>query len=382
MTRTLYIISVLTSVFLWTACGDAEKDAKTPSENNVIIQEELRLTQTQFESNEMELGKLSEQEFPSITQATGMIDVPPQNKAVVSTFMGGYIKDTPLLIGDAVKKGQFLVSIENTDFVQIQQEYLEVAEQLSYLKSEFQRQRTLLDENITSQKNYLKAESDYKRALAMYNGLHKKLTMLSIDPANVEAGNITSVVRLYAPISGSITKVNVSRGMYVSPADNILEIINIDHMHLELSVFEKDILKLKKEQEIIFRVPEASNETFKAKVHLVGTAVDENSRTLKVHGHFENDSDLNFAVGMFVEAQIVTNKNMAKALPDEAIVAIDNKSYVLKLDKKTDGTYFFSKNEVKIREEYNGFTRIENTDSFNDTDEFLTKGAFNIISGE
>ena len=66
-----------------------------------------------------------------------------------------------------------------------------------------------------------------------------------------------------------------------------MEIIDNSHIHLELSVFEKDILKIKKEQEINFKIPDASSNVFKAEVHLIGTALEEN-RTIKVHAHLED----------------------------------------------------------------------------------------------
>ncbi|WP_297764440.1 efflux RND transporter periplasmic adaptor subunit [uncultured Muriicola sp.] len=179
-------------------------------------------------------------------KATGIIEVPPQNKAVVSAFIGGYIKDTPLLIGDEIKKGQSLLTIENPEFVTLQQNYLETRQQLSFLKAEYERQKQLIAENISSQKSFLKAESDYKGKLALYNGLKHKLKMLNFSIEKVEEGDIRSVATIYAPIFGSITKMNVSKGMYVSPSDEILEITDNDHIHLELSVFEKDIMKLLK----------------------------------------------------------------------------------------------------------------------------------------
>jgi len=149
-----------------------------------------------------------------------------------------------------VRKGQVLVTLENPEFIKLQQEYLEVNEQLSYLKSEYNRQVSMKAENITSQKSFLKAESDYKTAVAKHTGLDKQLRMLHISPSIVRSGTISSVVSIYAPISGSITKVNISKGSYLSPATEILEIIDTDHIHLELSVFVEGYYEDKKGQEI------------------------------------------------------------------------------------------------------------------------------------
>jgi cobalt-zinc-cadmium efflux system membrane fusion protein len=301
------------------SCGNSSSE----NEKNTVIEESthdtIEVTNTQFEHADMVIGTLETKNFPESIETTGLIDVPPQNRAIVSAIMGGYIKNTPLLIGDMVKKGQAVATIENPEFIDMQQKYLELKEQLTYLQSEYNRQKTLFAENITSQKNYLKAESKFNTAKAGYTGLRKRLNMLNISPSQVENGNITSVVTLYAPISGSVTEMNATKGLYVSPATKILEIIDNDHIHIELSVFEKDIMNVKKDQVIRFSIPEASSEIYDASVHLVGTAITAN-RTIKVHGHLEEDEKHNFLTGMFVDAKIVTSNSEMTSLPDTAIV--------------------------------------------------------------
>ena len=381
MQRILYKIIILSVMLAIYSCGDNDARKELAEIQNETIDDRIFVSKAQFERSEMTLGIIEEKSFPVTVKTSGMIDVPPENRAVVNATMGGYIKTTPLLIGDKVRKGQALVTIENPEFVGIQQEYMEVNEQLRYLKSEFERQNTMRAENITSQKSFLQAESSYKTAMARYNGLRKQLQMLNISPASVEAGNIRSVVTIYAPITGSITKVNVTRGTYVSPATAILEIIDNDHIHLELSVFEKDIMNLKKGQRIDLKIPESSSETYKAEVHLIGTAIEEN-RTIKVHGHLEDESGANFLTGMFVEADIVTESAFAKALPETAIVAFEESFVVLKLDESTNDGYFFKQVEVKVGSSYEGDTALTSLDNLTATDKVLTSGAFNLVADE
>ncbi len=373
-----YIV-VIFSIFSLYSCKNSENNDATPNEETVVEETGIVLTKQQFEQNNMKIEPLKERPFSKVIQATGVIDVPPENKAIVNATMGGYIKSAPLLVGDNVRKGQVLVTLENSNFVTLQQEYVEVKEQLTYLKSEFDRQKILFEEGITSQKKFLKSESDYKTAKAKYSGYKKQLQMLNISTQNAEIGNFTSVARIYAPISGSITKVNISIGTFVSPAMAIMEIINNDHLHLELSVFEKDILKLKKGQEIDFKIPEASDEVFKAEVHLIGTSIDEN-RTIKVHGHLNEESQQHFLVGMFIEAKIITDKVNQKSLPTDAIVDLDGKYYALKMIESDDDNYHFDQVKVEIGDSYSGFTEIKNTSDFSEEDTFLIKGAFSLIS--
>ncbi|WP_299105766.1 efflux RND transporter periplasmic adaptor subunit [uncultured Winogradskyella sp.] len=353
--KKLYII-LFSMVFL--ACGN-EKNNDTEVVSTKEDHDHITITKAQFDSEKMVFGNLSEFDFNESINVNGMIDVPPQNKSSISTFIGGYITKTPLLIGNEVKKGQLLVTLQNPEYVEIQQNYLEVAEQLNYLKSEFNRQKTLFDEQITSEKNYLKAESTYKSNLAHYNGLRKKLQMMNISPKRVEQGQISSSINLYAPIEGYVTKVNVSNGTYVSPSDVILEIVDTDHIHLELSVFEKDIMNVKKGQKIKFKIPEASEDTFTAEVHLVGTTIDDENRQVKVHGHVDNE-DANFIVGMFVEAEIITESARKMGLPKEALVILEDGTYALVLEEENNDKYNLKKVKLSIGKETENAVEVLN----------------------
>lgn len=376
MKKAIYSL-LLVKVLLLSSCGE-KKNTETSLAETEASDGGINITKEQFNNSGMTLGSLEKKPFPITIQTNGMIDVPPENRAVVSATMGGYIKKTPLLIGDAVKKGQVLVTIENPEFITLQQNYMEVKQQLAYLKSEYDRQKTLREENITSQKSFLKAESEFKTANARYNGLKKQLTMLNISPVQVEKGNISSTATIFAPISGSITKMNVTMGTYVSPASPILEIIDNDHIHLELSIFEKDIMKIKKGQPIQFRIPEASEQTFEAEVYLIGTSIGEN-RTIKVHGHLHDEEENNFLTGMFVDASIIIENTTAKAILSEAVVEQEGKFYVLRITATMDTGYMFEQLEVQTGNTTDGFTEIINAVAFSDSDTFLTKGAFDVL---
>jgi len=372
----LYILFFTLAIL---GCG--QKETQTESAQQETHDDDIIVTKAQFKSENMDLGVLTLRTFNQSVTSTGFIDVPPQNKASVSSFVDGYIKNTPLLVGDIVRKGQLLVTIENTEFIEMQQNYLEVIAKLNYLKSEYTRQETLFTENISSQKNFLKAESTYKSALAHYNGLKQKLKMLNLDPAVIEQGTISSTIKIHAPISGSITKVNVSNGSYLSAANEILEIVNLDHVHLELSIFEKDILNIKKDQIINFKVPEASQETFQAEVHLVGTSVDQTNRTIKIHGHIDDDEHTNFVTGMFIEASIVTSTSEHFALPKEAVVELNDDYYALILESQSDTDYKFGRIKLNIGNQTEDYLEILNKDILQGK-QLLTKGAFMLIKGE
>lgn len=325
----------------------------------------------------MELGGLAEKDFPEVVLANGQFEVPPDKLARVNVFEGGYVKRIPLMTGSEVKRGQLILSLEGPRYIELQQEYRQMADQLIYLKAEFDRQQVMLDENITSKKKFLMAESEYKSALARYIGLRKKLEMLNIDPQQVEAGNVSSQINVYAPISGSVDNVNASTGMFVEPTFTVMEIINTDHLHLKLHVFEKDLMKIQEGQKVRFSIPEAPSTVYEAKVWLVGKTIDQN-RTAEVHADLTDTRIDQFAVGMFVEAQIITNNNTYNALPADAVVEVENSFYVLALENTTADGFVFTRQQVSPLKTFEGFTAIEDSDALKGK-RILTKGAFTLI---
>ena len=350
-----------------------------PEEVSVVDESTITVTKEQFEASKMTIGNPVEQDFDVTIKASGKVDVPPQYRAKVTTFLGGYVKATKLLVGDKVVKGQALITLENTEYLDLQKDYLELAEQLTYLKSEFERQKTLYQEKIASQKNYLKAESEYKSTRGMYQGLREKLLLLNINPTNVERGKFTSQITLTAPISGDVTVMNANVGMFMSPSDVILEIVDTKYLHLNLSIFEKDILSVKEGQKINFSIPEASKELFVSQVQKVGKSIESKDRTIAVFGTLSQQNKTKLLSGMFVEAGIVINSKKGFGVPAEAIVTEDNKTFVLVLNNDTKD-YIFKKVPVSLGEKSEKFVEIMPTATINQTTKILTKGVFDVAN--
>jgi len=360
------------------SCNSKEKSEATPTEINTgnSDQDEVAVTETQFISGAMELGKITMQEFTTVVKANGMFAVPPENQADVSAYFAGYVKDIRLLPGDVVKKGQVLFTIENPEYLQVQQDFLEASGRLNYLKSDYERQKELLEDNVTSKKSFLKAESEYTITMAQYQSLKKKLSLMNINPNTLSGENIRSVISVLSPLSGYATTINAGKGMYLNPSDVAVTVTNTDDFHIELKIFEKDLPMVKVGQEINVRLQNEMNKVYKGKIHLVNKAINTQERTVDVHGDLVNEEETKlFAPGMYIEAEILTTTAQHPALPTEAVANIDNDYFVLV--KKTDTT--FKRILVKIGSIHNGFTQILNTNEFDQNTEFLTKGAFNLI---
>src|SRR5688572_24757879 len=230
---------IFTAAILAFGCKNDAPD--TPAEE-VHEQEDsvVELSEAQLRTAGVELGKIEEKQISGTIRVNGVLDVPPQQLVSISAPLGGFVKSTVLLQGSKVRKGQVIATIENIDFIQIQQDYLEAKSNLEFSKTDYERQQQLATENVNSAKTLQQSKANYANWNAKYNGLLEKLKVLNVNVASVEQGKVTSTINLYSPINGYVTQVNVNIGKFVNPIDVLFEIVDTEHLHAELIVFEKE----------------------------------------------------------------------------------------------------------------------------------------------
>lgn len=374
----VYLFIVL-GVFCLNSCGDKTKSAADESGENSKDNSLIEVSSEQFNAMKMEISPLDERAFDYTIKTSGLIDVSPKDRAKVTSYIGGYIKSILVLEGDQVKKGQALLTLESPEFINLQQSYLEVASQLEYLKSEYERQKTLFDEKISSQKKYLEAESNYRTTKATYQSLRQRLSMLRINPSQVEQGNFSSLVTIYSPISGDVTSISGNLGMAVSTTDVVMEIVDAQAMYLELSVFEKDIYNLNVGQKIAFVVPQIGSETFNAQVTQIGKAIEGSDRIIKVFASLDADAKQKLITGMFIEAQLVKESKDVLSAPIDAIATEESNSFLLVLTSEKDSTYTFKKTLVKTGERNGDWVEIISNKTANKGTKILTKGVYDVM---
>lgn len=320
----------LLSVFL-NSCGNkTEKTEEGATEAHAEEATEdvkfLELSAAKFKAAGIVLGAIEEKNMSDILKVNGMLDVPPQNLISINAPYGGFIKTTDLLEGTKVKKGQVIAVLTNPEYIEMQQTYLESRGKLDFLEKDYQRQKELQKENVTSAKTYQKAESEYKSTFAVVKGLEAKLKLLNINKNTVLEGNFTSDIVMTSPINGYVTNVNANIGKFVNPQDVVFEIVDTEHLHVELTVFEKDISKIKEEQKIRFTLANNPDVELTATVHLIGRSFDQ-SRSVRIHGHLDVE-DPHLLPGMYVNAIIELGNERVKAVSKEAVVLSDGKEFI------------------------------------------------------
>lgn len=334
----------------------------------------ITLSETQAQHIGIETAVLQSRQIAGVINATGVLDVPPQNMVDVAAPYGGFVKNTTMLQGMKVRKGDVLVELQHQDYIQLQQDYINSASQLEYLEKEYSRQQTLAAENVNAQKTWQQSKAQVEGMRATVQGLKAKLALLNITPDLLQQKGIQSSVFLYAPVNGYITEVNINLGKYVSPADVMLKIVNTEHLHAELQVFEKDIVKVKPGQHIRFHLPNESRER-EAEVYLVGREISP-ERTVRVHGHLHQE-DPQLLPGMFINATIDTDKETASVLPEEAVVTHEGKTYVFRALPQPRQ---YALVQVTTGGSQGGMVTIQPAETLTAETPIVVKGAYTLLS--
>ena len=312
------------------SCNMNNKQAVETVEIEVIPDTIVELREDQIKLAGIEFGTIEMRSIGTELKVNGVISVAPQNLATVSMPFGGFVKNTTLLPGDAVSKGQILAVIENQEFIDIQKDYLEAKNKLIYAKAEFDRHTDLFKEDVYSEKNVQQVTVEYKNLVALVTSLEQKLFMIGIDPVQLREETIRSTVNLISPIKGYLKSVNVNIGKSVSPSDVLFEIVNSDKLLLELTLFEKDAEKAIQGQKIKFFVNNGNDEN-EAVIIQTGKSVDDD-KTFKVFAAVTSPCK-NVLPGMYVNAFIESSDNVVPTLPSEAIVTFDDKDFIFIFDK-------------------------------------------------
>ncbi|MEO6135294.1 MAG: efflux RND transporter periplasmic adaptor subunit [Ginsengibacter sp.] len=376
-------IKILFSIFLFAsiaACNNKKTEEKTVTEPQVTNSDEVSLTSDQYKVAAIELGNIEMRNLSSVIKVNGVIDVEPQSVVSISAPLGGFVKSAGLLLGQAVHKGQLMAVIENVEFIDIQQDYLETKSRLVFLSQELERQKELRKEEVNATKTLQQVSSEYNMQNAKLSGLVQKLSLIGIGTKSLNAGRISKTSNLYSPINGYVTESNVNRGKYVQPSDVLFELTNKNDMHLALYVFEKDVRKINPGQSIRFALASETDYKREAKVFLIGKAAEKDG-TMPVHAHLAVLNDAALFPGMYVKALIETQSENIPALPTEAIIQSEGKSYIfIETDSAQNKTIFKMIPVIKGIEE-EGFVAVTLPEGFNiSSNKIVLKGAYALLS--
>lgn len=368
MKNTIIILAVLLFTLSCSTNNNEIKDTTIVNETLVTI------TDAQYKSSAIQTEKLARRQISTTLKLNGKIDVPPQNMVSVSTPFGGFLKSSKLLPGMRIKKGEVLATMEDQQYIQLQQDYLTAKSKLIYFENEYNRQKELNQSKASSDKVFQQTEMEFKTQKISVSALGEKLRLININPLDLNETNLSRTINVYSSIDGFVSKVNVNIGKYVNPSDVLFELINPEDIHLNLKVFEKDLGKISIGQKLISFNNNQPDKKHKCEIILISQDLSAD-RSVDVHCHFE-DYDKTLLPGMYMNAEVEIDLTNALTTATEAIVSFEGKDFVfIQKDKLT-----FQLIEVLKGSTENGFTEITTVGADSLTDfPVVTKGSYSLL---
>lgn len=287
-----------------TACGE-NKEVQPEEEATAVAVVENVTDSIQVDAITSATSK------PNQVSFNGTMVIPPQRMATVSLTMGGVIKSTSLLPGEPVRQGSVLATLENPDFITLQQTYLDSHAQAEFLEAEYLRQQALSAEQAASQKKLQQSKADYLSMKSRVEAAAAQLKLLEVEPEVLLKEGIQPFLQIKAPISGYVADVKMNVGKYMNVGDALCEIVDKSRTLLRLTTYEKDLADMKVGNPVQFRVNGMGKTVFKATLISIGQKVDEDTRSVEVYARVDT-VDSQFRPGMYVTARIMKEQASAE----------------------------------------------------------------------
>jgi len=373
---------MLTLFFAITSCKNkaAETKAEPSTKDTTAKKEEptateVELTDEQIKAIGLETGGIQQRNLKSAIKVNGKLMLPPQNQAQVSILTGGIVKTINVTEGTFVKQGQTLATIVNNEVIQLQQDYLENKSQLIYLQAEFKRQKELQEDRINATKTLQQVQNELGIAQAKQKGLQTKLQLQGINAANISTTNFTNRIAVTAPISGFIHHINLTMGKFADANTILFDIVDNRFLHLDLTLFEKDISKVKIGNKVVFTDANDASHTHPATIFALNKSFEDNQQAILAHAKIEAVTET-LLPGMYVEARIQIDDYKTNALPNDAIVSNGDEHYIYVETKKNH----YKQIAVKTGVSDMGFTEILPLEEIPPNAKVVTKGAYYLLS--
>ncbi|MBK9270265.1 MAG: efflux RND transporter periplasmic adaptor subunit [Saprospiraceae bacterium] len=329
MKHILYIAALATSIMLASCTGNKTENHGEETEHHDEHENSstATLTEEQIKSIGIEYGSIEKKQLTATLKLNGLLRVPNNNQASVTSLFGGVVSILPIQQGNTVIKGQVLATLSNTNFITMQEEFLTISSKLILAEIEYNRQKELQQGNATSVKKLQEAESELNALKAQRASLKKQLELLGINSATLTSENIQSVISVKSPINGIISNIYVNLGSYVDANKPIADIVDNSQLHLDLYVYEKDLPKLKVGQIIHFTLTNNPGKEYDAEVYAVSNTFEPNTKTVAVHANVKGDKQ-GLIDGMSITALVSLENATVDAVPTNAIVNHEGQDYI------------------------------------------------------
>jgi len=258
--------------------------------------------------------------------ATGTVAADVSRTIPVISLANGRVVEIKARLDDYVKKGDLLLRVQSPDVSSAYNAYLKAVNDEQVANKAFLRAKELLDHGAISEAMFEQAEGAEKDAKADLTAAEEQLKVLGVDKDHP-----SSIVNVYAPISGVIVSQNVTQsaaaGVTLSGSATAFTIADLSTVWILCDVFENDIAKLQRGQSAEIHINAYPDKVLTGRISDIGPVLDPNLRTAKVRLEVANPGILK--IGMFVSATFSgKTKETHAVVPATSVLHLHDRDWV------------------------------------------------------
>ncbi len=364
----ILVLAVL--LFLLAGCGAKEKaeQVKEVADPNVVeLGPELQ--------KQVQLIKVGDAEIRELLRIPGSIQVDEQRMAKIGAPVTGRITEISAVLGQLVKQGQVLATVNSTELAQNQLAYIKALQQISLQSKAVDRAKVLLEADVISAAELQRREAELSGAKADLIAARNQLLVLGMSNASISklshSVQMDTFSNVTARLAGTVISRKINVGQVVQPADELFVVADLSRVMAVAEVPERQIDLIELGQEVDIEVPALNEKPIKGKLIYVGDVVNPQTRTVTVRSeikNFNHEIKPEMLVSMLVQSKRVSHLSV----PVRAVVRENDKNYVFV--KIAANKYRLR--EVAIGDDYQGMVAVENGLDSGET--IVSEGAFHL----
>jgi membrane fusion protein, heavy metal efflux system len=308
------------------ACGKKFNPADGEASQPQVIETSNAALVTVDHPEQFPVAPAESYEAPDTLNVTGSVYPDIAREIPVISLASGRVVDIRARLDDNVKKGQLLLKVQSPDITNAYDTYLKAANDELLANKAYVRAKDLYAHGAIALEILEQAEDTEKDAKADLNAAEQQL-----DTLGVQKDHPSSIVNVYAPISGVIVAQNVTNaaaaGVTYSGTSTAFTIADLSVVWVICDVYENDLPRIRLGQEAQIHLNAYPDKVLTGRISDIGPVLDPTIRTAKVRIEVPNPGILR--LGMFATATLTSRtKKMHAAIPADAILHLHDRNWV------------------------------------------------------
>ncbi|WP_319244913.1 efflux RND transporter periplasmic adaptor subunit [uncultured Propionivibrio sp.] len=335
------LLALVSGSMLLTACtqkseqaaaSNQTQSAEKPGEEKTLSSEhseagKIKLSAKEIEEAGLRFQTVESQAIAEQIALTATIRANQDRVAHVAPRVPARLVKVSANLGDKVKAGQSLASLDSLELGEAHSVYRQARSQAALAKADFERAEKLRADEIIPEKDFLRARSEFEKARAAHRAAEERLRLLDAAHSDAEEGP-ASIFSVFAPFSGTVIEKHAILGELAQPDKNLYTVADLSTVWIEANLFEKDLGLVRVGAPASVTVNAYPGEVFQGKLTYISSTVDRETRAVQARVEVAN-TDGRLKPEMFATASVATpNTVKGMTIPQEALLLVNRQPVV------------------------------------------------------